>query len=128
MTVLSAAYANAAKTHVIADTDDQGRLCVEPDDPMLEGVTIAPYVAPPAPLVPITARQLRLALLGAGITPAQVDAQIAALPSPAREAAQIEWEYATTYAREHPLIAQIGAALGMTTEQIDALWRQAAPL
>ena len=128
MTVLSAAFANADKTHVIAETDDQGRLCVQPDDPMLEGVTIAPYVAPPAPLVPITARQLRLALLGAGITPSHIDAQIAALPSPAREAAQIEWEYATTYEREHPLIAQIGSALGLDTDQVDALWRQALTL
>lgn len=89
-----------------------------------------PLEPQPAPMPAITARQLRLALLGLGLTGAQVEAQIAAMPgTPAqREAAMIEWEYATTYQRDHPLVALLGAALGMTEAQIDNAWHGAAAL
>ena len=78
----------------------------------------------------LSARQLRLALLGLGLTGAQVEAQIAALPGPdaAREAALIEWEYATTYQRDHPLVVMLGAALSLTEAQIDDAWKEAATI
>ena len=78
----------------------------------------------------LSARQLRLALLGLGLTGAQVEAQIAAMPGTdaAREAALIEWEYATTYQRDHALVGMLGAALGLTETQIDDAWRSAAVL
>ncbi len=83
-----------------------------------------------APVPTITARQLRLALLGLGLTGAQVEAQISAMPGTAttREAARIEWEYATSYQRDHQLVAMLGAALGMTSDQIDTAWVGAATL
>jgi hypothetical protein len=92
---------------------------------------IAALPPPAPPLVPtITARQLRLALLGLGLTGAQVESQIAAMPgTPAqREAAMIEWEYATTYQRDHALVVALGAALGLTEAQIDAAWMEAATI
>ena len=78
----------------------------------------------------LSARQLRLALLGLGLTGAQVEAKIAALPgTPAqREAAMIEWKYATTYQRDHPLVVALGAALGLTKAQIDNAWQGAQTL
>lgn len=84
----------------------------------------------PQPMPTITARQLRLALLGLSLTGDDVVAKISAMPGTPteREAARIEWEYATEFPREHPLIATIGAALGMTEAQIDAAWMQAASL
>ena len=97
-----------------------------------EEIAALPPPAPPAPPpVPvITARQLRLALLGLGVTGAQVEAQIATIPGTDadREAAMIEWEYATTYQRDHPLVAMLGAALGLTEAQIDAAWMEAATI
>ena len=94
-----------------------------------EEIAVLPPPAPPF-LPAITARQLRLALLGLGLTGAQVEAQIAAMPgTPAdREAAMIEWEYATTYQRDHPLVVALGAALGLTTAQIDDAWKEAATI
>lgn len=72
---------------------------------------------------PLTARQLRLGLVSASILPAQVDAAIAAIPDEqARAVAEIEWEYATQFERNHPLIDQVGTALGLSPEQIDAMW------
>ena len=92
---------------------------------------IAALPAPAAPALPtITARQLRLALLGLGLTGAQVEAQIAVMPGTdtTREAARIEWEYATSYQREHQLVAMLGAALNLTSAQIDTAWVGAATL
>ncbi len=86
-----------------------------------DGLTFAaPVVVPVVPAV-ITMRQARLALLGAGML-AAVDAAISSMPSPMKEAAQIEWEFATEVRRQAPLILQLGPALGLTDAQIDALF------
>jgi len=83
----------------------------------------------PEELPPLTARQLRLGLVMNGITLAQVEAEIDAIEDEQdRVVAQIEWEYASQFERDHPLIDQIGAALGLTPEQIDAMWEAASEL
>lgn len=85
-------------------------------------LTIAPYVAPPAPPVTqVSMRQARLALLSAGLLD-DVEAAIVQ----ADRAVQIEWEYATVVDRASPLIEAIGPALGLTGAQIDALFADAA--
>lgn len=83
----------------------------------------------PVPTVPeaITMRQARLVLLSAGLL-GDVDAAIAALPSPAKEAAQIEWEYAQDVRRQAPLILQLAPALGLTDAQLDAMFVAGADL
>lgn len=71
----------------------------------------------------LSARQLRLGLLSSGITPTNVAAVINGMPdSPEKEAALIEWEYATEFRRTHALLVQVGAALGLTETQIDTMW------
>ncbi|RVQ17752.1 hypothetical protein CN067_20930 [Sinorhizobium meliloti] len=98
---------------------------------------IAPYVPPPVPtpeearaaMPPITARQFRLGLVRAGLTPAQVTAAIEAMPDGTeKETALIEWGYASSFERTHPLIPLVGGVLGLSDEQIDALWPQALSL
>ncbi|WP_234844820.1 hypothetical protein [Sinorhizobium meliloti] len=77
----------------------------------------------------LTARQLRLGLVGNGYSMSQVSAVIDAMPEGAdKETARIEWEYATTFERTHPLIATVGAALAISEEQIDSMWTEAASL
>ena len=84
----------------------------------------------PVPMPVITRRQLRLALLGLGLTGAQVEEKIAAMPgTPAeREAALIEWQDGDKFRRDHPLVSALGAALGLTEVQINDTWRKAAEL
>lgn len=94
---------------------------------IIQSGDIDPYVEPPAPpLPPLTARQLRLGLVAASILPSQVDAAIAAIEDDtARAVAEIEWEYATQFERDHPLIEQVGMALDLSSEQIDTMWQAA---
>lgn len=74
-------------------------------------------------LMPLTRRQLRLGLLTNGITTSDVEAAIAAIPDQMdRAVAEIEWADASTYERDHPLIEQVGTALGLAPEQIDVMW------
>lgn len=90
---------------------------------------IAEYVAPQptAPSV-VTMRQARLALANAGLL-AGVDAFIANMTDPAqKEAAQIEWGYAQTVRRDHPLLIAFAQFKGMTDAQIDDLFLKAAEL
>jgi hypothetical protein len=75
----------------------------------------------------LSAVQVRLALLAAGITFAHVDAAIDALPAGVeRDTARTYWEYSVELHREHPLIGQFAAALGLTDEQVDTMWRGAS--
>lgn len=98
------------------------------------GNPVAPYVPPTmeelrASMPPLSARQLRLGLIANGITLASVQTAIDAITDPtAREMAQVEWEYATTFERTHSLISQIGTALNLTPEQVDTMWEGASAL
>lgn len=76
---------------------------------------------------PVTRRQARLALLEAGLL-SGVETALAALPSPQKEAAQIEWADAAVFERDHTLIASMTQALGLTEAQVDDLFRAAASL
>lgn len=80
-------------------------------------------------LVPssVTMRQARLALLGAGLL-ASVDAAIDSLTSPQKEAARIEWEYATEVQRSSGLVQMMGASLGLDDAALDALFIEAEGL
>ena len=73
--------------------------------------------APPRAPESVTMRQARLALLAADAL-ASVNAAVAA----AGEAARIEWEFAQEVRRDWPLVNQLTAALGWTSEQVDALF------
>ena len=86
--------------------------------------------APPEPpVVPsaVTMRQARLALLGAGLLD-DVGAAIAALPSPQKEAAKIEWEYSQEVQRHNGFVAQLGPVLGLDAAALDALFVAAVGL
>jgi hypothetical protein len=92
---------------------------------------IQPYVEPEPlpPVVPsiVTMRQARLTLLATGLLPL-VNSSIEALPSPQKEAAQIEWEYSQEVHRDKAFVQTLAAALGLTDEQLDNLFITASQL
>jgi hypothetical protein len=101
------------------------------------GVELAPAApaAPAEPLVPqsVTRRQARQALLLAGLLD-NVAPAIAALDDGTPQGAQvkrmaeIEWEDSLEFMRTRPLVAQIGAAIGLDAAGLDELFIQAAGL
>lgn len=102
----------------------------EVDEALLAEVA-AEWVPPAPALVQIpqvvTMRQARLALLSAGKL-SQVDAVIDSLTEPHKSAARIEWDYSSEVQRNKPFVVQIGAALGLTGEQLDQLFIEASKL
>ncbi len=93
---------------------------------------LPPYpepTAPPAVIVPqrITARQAQLALLEAGLLD-DVEAVIEALPANVRAHVRIEWDRATHVERGSEVTQMVAVALGLTAEQVDALFVSAADL
>jgi len=76
---------------------------------------------------PVTMRQARLALLGAGLL-GTVESGINDLPEPQKSAARIVWEYSGEVQRNNPVVAQLAATLGLSSAQIDALFIGAAAL
>ena len=104
------------------------------DDPQAapeDSLTVEPMrvLRQRARIVPdeVTMRQARLALDAAGLLDA-AQGVIDALPMPARRRAQIEWEYALSVRRDHPLIALM-IAQGLATEvDVDGLFVAAAGL
>lgn len=87
----------------------------------------------PADVIPVhipsivSMRQARLALLQSGLL-SSVDAAIASLPSPQKEAAQIEWEYSQEVHRDKELVGMLAPALGLNESQLDDLFTLAATL
>lgn len=86
------------------------------------GQAITQAYTPMPDLMPqvVTRRQAKRALLAAGLLD-DADAAIAQ----AGEEAQIDWADALEFRRDNPLITAIGGALGLTSEQIDDLFRAA---
>lgn len=75
----------------------------------------------------VSMRQARLALLAAGKL-AGVATVIESMPSPLKEAARIEWEYAATVDRNSMLMAHLALAMGLDTASLDALFMGASTL
>lgn len=96
----------------------------------VEVAYVAPAVIEHIEVIPdITARQLRLWLVSNDISLDAIDAQISIISDAAEKAkAQIEWEYASSYNRNHPLVAQITTAMGMTSQQVDQAFKDASQL
>lgn len=83
------------------------------------------------PTVPnqISSRQIRLALIAAGKDPDAIAAAINQIEDEAqRKSAIIEWEYASHVERQHPMIAVVGALLGMTESEVDAIFEAGAKM
>lgn len=84
------------------------------------------FLNPPEVLPPITKRQLRLTLVRNGIALSTVETAIASMPEGLpKEEARIEWADASTFNRNHPTLLLIAVVLGLTEEQVDAMWREA---
>jgi hypothetical protein len=95
-----------------------------------DGDTPVPPVPQPVPVpASVDNAQARMALIQSGIAIATVDAAIAAIPDAVeREIAYTQWEYRATVRRDSELLVSLGTAIGLTSEQIDDLFRLAATL
>ena len=85
---------------------------------------------PPTPVqIPqeVTMRQARLALLENGLL-VNVQPAINSLPEPDKTKAQIEWEYSNALQRGNPFVDVLGAALGLSSQDLDDLFIQASAL
>ena len=69
----------------------------------------------------VTIRQMRQALFGAGMLTG-VNAAIDALPEPGRTIASIQWEYAQDIERFNAFVDAVQALMGLTDDQVDALF------
>lgn len=90
----------------------------------VERITVHAQAAVPEA---ISMRQARLALLRAGLLEV-VDAAIAAQSGVDGEAARIEWEYATDVRRDSALVQMLAPVIGLSAEQVDALFVTGAGL
>lgn len=73
----------------------------------------------------VTMRQARIALLAAGKL-AAVATTIAGMSEPDKSAAEITWEYSQSVQRKNPFVLTLGAALGLDSAALDALFVDAA--
>lgn len=87
----------------------------------LDGVEWSPRPIPVYVPQAVTPYQARVALLGANLL-AAVENAVANHPDPR---VKLVWDYALTWERASPFIEQLGGALGLTDEQIDALFIEA---
>lgn len=91
---------------------------------------LAVYLKPPEQeFKTITPRQVRLQLLKVGITSEMVISAIESyIPDPEQTLAKIEWEYSIGFERNAPFVDGVSQVLGLTSEQVDNLWLEAAKI
>ena len=98
----------------------QQYLVTDPGD--IEPVPAGGLLVPEAP-ESVERLQARLALIAAGLW----DSVVAYFSDPSRTAEDLAfWEDALIWKRDNPIIISAGTALGLTSEQIDALFVDAA--
>lgn len=86
-------------------------------------------VPPEPPPATVSARQIRLWLLRQGIPLAAVDAAVDAIPDQLqRDSVRVEWDYAPYVERTHPMLIPLAAALGLTEQQVDQAFAEAATI
>lgn len=101
--------------------NENGVLVEMTPEEIAEWQTSFPVVVP----VEISMRNAEIVMLRAGILD---DVQaIMASDMPTAEA-KIDWARATTLRRDHAMLAAVGSLLGLTTEQIDALFIEGAAI
>lgn len=85
------------------------------------------YETPPVPA--LTRRQFRLALVMNGFALADIEAVINSIEDATqRQITLIEWQDGTTFIRTSPNLLFMADLMGLSTEQVDALWTQASKL
>jgi hypothetical protein len=89
------------------------------DPPVVAGPVVPPTIGP---------AQLRVALLTTyGITPEQLEATvvgiIGSLPAEVQPTYTLLWRYSTEVRRDNPLVDVIGMQFGLSSEQVDELYR-----
>jgi hypothetical protein len=79
--------------------------------------------------VEVSPAQIRIWLISQGIALSQVDGFIDAIEDTTqREIARVKWEYGLVVRRNDPLVVAFAAALGMTSEEMDAAFLTASEL
>lgn len=76
----------------------------------------------------VSPRQIRLALLQMGISMSTIDSALASLSEPTKSQAIVEWNHASYFERNWPLVSAVAAILGWTDSQLDDLWILASTL
>jgi len=79
-------------------------------------------------IMPVSARQIRTALVLSGSSIATIEAALNSLPEPDKSVALIAWEYSNEYYRDNPLIESLAPAMGFSSEELDNLWSFAKTL
>jgi hypothetical protein len=92
-----------------------------------EYVWAVTYETPPVPA--LTRRQFRLALVTNGYSLADIETLIEQIPDEMqKQIIKIEWQDATTFIRTSPNLLTMSNLMGLSAEQVDALWAQGLAL
>lgn len=76
----------------------------------------------------VSPRQIRLALVTSGISIDTVESFIDSLPDPDKSITRVTWEYSKEFHRTNPILNSLAPALGLSSSQVDDLFKLAATL
>jgi len=93
-----------------------------------EHVTVQPYVPAAAAKLPDLAPYQFRAMLTLSGKEAGLNAYLNALPAQAQVIAKAKLDFSLAFHRDNDLVMAAQQALGLTKEQLDALWLQAASI
>lgn len=101
-------------------TDDEVDRHLNPQKYMTDEEKYALYILK---LKPLKRRQFMRALVMSGFDLDQIEATISSIEDPqTRQLALIDWRDATEFERTDDTLIMMSSMLGLTSEQVDALW------
>lgn len=105
---------------MIQMTDDEVDRHLNPQKYMTDEEKYALYILK---LKPLKRRQFMRALVMSGFDLDQIEATISSIEDPqTRQLALIDWRDATEFERTDDTLIMMSSMLGLTSEQVDALW------
>lgn len=107
------------------DKEQKRRQCTQEEQASIDALRAAALL----PQVPhsVTRKAARLALLNSGKFHT-VQTAISSLNDPDRTRTQIEWDDSTMFERASPTVILLGTAIGLSSDDLDQLFIQAAAL
>lgn len=124
MKVVLNAAGRRVREEFLPPNANPGRIQLKPGERLVDAFSPEAANAESIPYeVPLWAFRATLINLGYKST---IEAMLAALPEPTKTVVMQQWEYGNFIVRTHPLIEQLGAQLGLSSDDIDTIFIEAS--
>jgi hypothetical protein len=125
---ISKSIASIVSSGANCDIKFKGELSQDESETLSSIVNSHIAVPPEEEMPPVSARQIRTAMVYGGLSIEAIETALDGLPEPTKTVAKIAWDYASDFERDNPLVVSLAPVLGLSEQQLNDLWDLAKTL